>query len=145
MSGPVDGIGIDSWAIDYGLLDAEGGCSGRRTPTGTARTDGVREKVVAELGEPALYDVTGIQQLPFNTLYQLVAARDSEAYAAAETLLLLPDLLAYWLTGRRVAERTNASTTQFFDATDARVGAAAARSPRPARRPAAAAASSPAR
>ncbi len=62
-----------------------------------------------------LYGITGIQQLPFNTLYQLVAAQGSAALEAAETLLLLPDLLAYWLTGRISAERTNASTTQLYD------------------------------
>ena len=116
-SGPVDSIGIDSWAIDYGLVDEDGRLLGAPYSHRDGRTDGVREKVVAELGEPALYDVTGIQQLPFNTLYQLVAARDTSAYSDAATLLLLPDLLAFWLTGNRVAERTNASTTQFYDAT----------------------------
>ncbi len=116
-SGPVDGIGVDSWAIDYGLLDADGRLLGAPYSHRDGRTDGVRERVVAELGESLLYDVTGIQQLPFNTLYQLVAAKDSEEYADATTLLLLPDLISYWLTGRRVAERTNASTTQFLDAT----------------------------
>ena len=114
--GPVDGIGIDSWAIDYGLLDSEGRLLGAPYSHRDGRTDGVREKVVADVGEALLYDVTGIQQLPFNTLYQLVEARDSEELRRAETLLLLPDLIAYWLTGRRVAERTNASTTQLLDA-----------------------------
>jgi rhamnulokinase len=116
-TGPVDSIGIDSWAVDYGLLDADGMLLGAPYSHRDSRTDGIREKVVAELGESMLYDVTGIQQLPFNTLYQLVAARDSAEYAAASTLLLLPDLLAYRLTGNQVAERTNASTTQFLDAT----------------------------
>jgi len=115
--GPVDSIGIDSWAVDYGLLDAEGRLLGAPYSHRDSRTDGIREKVVAELGESTSYDVTGIQQLPFNTLYQLIAARDSAEYAAASTLLLLPDLLAHRLTGNRVAERTNASTTQFLDAT----------------------------
>src|SRR4051794_3761565 len=114
--GPVDGIGIDSWGVDYGLLDAEGRLLGAPYSHRDGRTDGIREKVVAELGESTLYDVTGIQQLPFNTLYQLVAARDSADYAAASTLLLLPDLLAHRLTGHAVAERTNASTTQYLDA-----------------------------
>jgi rhamnulokinase len=116
-TGPVDSIGIDSWAVDYGLLDADGTLLGAPYSHRDSRTDGIREKVVAELGESMLYDVTGIQQLPFNTLYQLVAARDSAEYEAASTLLLLPDLLSYRLTGNQVAERTNASTTQFLDAT----------------------------
>ena len=62
-----------------------------------------------------LYSVTGLQQLPFSTLYQLVAARGTAALESAQTLLLLPDLLAYWLTGEIGAERTNASTTQLYD------------------------------
>ena len=115
--GVVDGIGIDSWAVDYGLLDDEGRLLGAPYSHRDARTDGVREKVVAEVGETRLYGVTGLQQLPFNTLYQLVAAQGTPEYTHAASLLLLPDLLAYWLTGERGAERTNASTTQFYDAT----------------------------
>ena len=119
-SGPVDGIGIDSWAIDYGLLDADGQLLGDPFSHRDSRTDGVAERVVAEVGEEALYDETGLQQLPFNTLYQLVAARESERGAdelrRASTMLLIPDLLGFWLTGRVGAERTNASTTQLYGA-----------------------------
>ncbi len=114
-TGPLDGIGIDSWAIDYGLLDRDGQLLGLPFSHRDPRTDGVAEKVVAELGAAELYATTGIQQLPFNTLYQLVAARGTAALEAAETLLLLPDLLGYWLTGAIGAERTNASTTQLYD------------------------------
>ena len=74
------------------------------------------ERVVARVGAERLYDVTGIQQLPFNTLYQLVAGQDSSSYLQAATLLLLPDLFGFWLTGQVGAERTNASTTQCYDA-----------------------------
>lgn len=115
-TGPLHGIGIDSWAIDYGLLDRDGLLLGPVFSHRDSRTDGVAEKVVAELGAGALYAATGIQQLPFNTLYQLVAARGTAAFESAETLLLLPDLLGYWLTGAVGAERTNASTTQLYDA-----------------------------
>ena len=114
-TGPLNGIGIDSWAIDYGLLDRDGQLLGLPYSHRDARTDGVAEKVVAEVGAGQLYATTGIQQLSFNTLYQLVAARQSAALEAAETLLLLPDLLGYWLTGTVGAERTNASTTQLYD------------------------------
>jgi len=114
-TGPLHGVGIDSWAVDYGLLDRDGLLLGSVFSHRDPRTDGVAEKVVAELGPGRLYDTTGIQQLPFNTLYQLVAARGSAALEAAETLLLLPDLLGYWLTGAVGAERTNASTTQLYD------------------------------
>ncbi len=113
-SGPVDGIGIDSWAIDYGLLDASGQLLGDPFSHRDSRTDGVMEDVVAQVGADALYAETGMQQLPFNTLYQLVA--DQDALAAAATLLLVPDLLGFWLTGHAGAERTNASTTQFYGA-----------------------------
>lgn len=114
-TGPVDGIGIDSWAVDYGLLDRDGQLLGNVFSHRDPRVDGVAAKVVAEVGAAELYDITGIQQLPFNTLYQLVAARETPPLEAAENLLLLPDLLGYWLTGAVGAERTNASTTQLYD------------------------------
>jgi rhamnulokinase len=80
------------------------------------RTDGVPEQVWARVPEADLYAVTGIQQLPFNTIYQLAAAAGTPQLAAARTLLMIPDLLIYWLTGHTGAERTNASTTQLYDA-----------------------------
>jgi sugar (pentulose or hexulose) kinase len=113
--GRVDGIGIDSWAVDYGLLDADGVLLGRPHSHRDHRTDGVGERVVAEVGAAELYAVNGLQQLPFNTIYQLVAARGTPELEAARTLLLLPDLLGYWLTGEVGAERTNASTTGLYD------------------------------
>ena len=103
-SGPVDGIGIDSWAIDYGLIDADGELLGDPFSHRDSRTDGVAERVVAKIGEEALYDETGLQRLPFNTLYQLVAAHENEQGAdelhRATTMLLIPDLLGFWLTGK---------------------------------------------
>lgn len=112
-AGAVDGIGIDSWAVDYGLLDASGALLGNPVHHRDARTDGVPEKVAASISARELYDVTGLQQLRFNTLYQLVSEPDR--LAAAHTMLLIPDLLNYWLTGEIGAERTNASTTQLYD------------------------------
>jgi sugar (pentulose or hexulose) kinase len=114
-TGRVDGVGIDSWAVDYGLLDERGVLLGRPHSHRDRRTDGVGERVVAEVGAAALYAVNGLQQLPFNTIYQLVAARGTPELEAARTLLLLPDLLGYWLTGELGAERTNASTTGLYD------------------------------
>ncbi|MEU0315759.1 rhamnulokinase family protein [Nocardioides sp. NPDC006273] len=114
-TGPLHGIGIDSWAIDHGLLDHDGQLLGQVFSHRDTRVEGVAEKVLAQIGAATLYGTTGIQQLPFNTLYQLVAARGTAALAAAETMLLLPDLLGYWLTGAIGAERTNASTTQLYD------------------------------
>ncbi|MGY0540520.1 rhamnulokinase [Nocardioides sp. YJ-D4] len=114
-TGPLHGIGIDSWAIDHGLLDHDGQLLGQVFSHRDARVEGIAEKIVAQIGAATLYGTTGIQQLPFNTIYQLVAARGTTALDNAETMLLLPDLLGYWLTGAIGAERTNASTTQLYD------------------------------
>ncbi|MDQ7906613.1 rhamnulokinase family protein [Phytohabitans sp. ZYX-F-186] len=108
-------VGIDSWAVDYGLLDRDGALLGNPVHYRDARTDGVMETVVAKLGAEWLYATTGLQLLPFNTLFQLAAAADTPAVAAAERMLLIPDLLSYWLTGVAGTEVTNASTTQLLD------------------------------
>jgi sugar (pentulose or hexulose) kinase len=110
------GVGIDSWGVDYGLLDSAGTLLGNPVHYRDGRTDGVPEQVWARVPEAELYAVTGIQQLPFNTVYQLAAAAGTPQLAAARTLLMIPDLLIYWLTGEAGAERTNASTTQLYDA-----------------------------
>ncbi|MET8851017.1 rhamnulokinase family protein [Amycolatopsis sp. NPDC004625] len=112
-AGRLDGIGIDSWAVDYGLLDDRGVLLGNPVHYRDSRTDGVPASVAAAISARALYDVTGLQQLPFNTLYQLVS--EGDRLSAASTMLLIPDLLNYWLTGSIGAERTNASTTQLYD------------------------------
>lgn len=115
-SNPLHGIGIDSWAIDYGLLDAGGALIGNPVSYRDTRTDGVMDTVLAGVGAAAMYATTGLQNLPFNTIYQLVSARATPALRAADRLLLMPDLLGYWLTGEVGAELTNASTTQLLDA-----------------------------
>ncbi|GAA4601539.1 rhamnulokinase [Actinoplanes octamycinicus] len=108
-AGPVDSIGIDSWAVDYGLIDASGALLGNPVHYRDARTDGIADRV------RDLYPVSGLQKLPFNTVYQLLAAAGTPQYRAAATLLMIPDLLAYWLTGEIGAEYTNASTTGLLD------------------------------
>jgi sugar (pentulose or hexulose) kinase len=115
LAGPVDGIGIDSWAVDYGLLDATGALLGNPVHYRDSRTDGVPARVAAVLAEEKLYALTGLQKQPFNTIYQLVAAAGTPQLQAAQRLLLIPDLIAYWLTGEPGAEFTNASTTQLLD------------------------------
>ncbi|KRF37892.1 carbohydrate kinase [Nocardioides sp. Soil805] len=114
-SGPLHGIGIDSWAVDYGLLDRDGELLGNPYSHRDARTAGVPERVARQVSPQELYAVSGLQELPFNTVFQLYAARGTAALEAADSLLLLPDLLGYWLTGRIGAERTNASTTGLLD------------------------------
>ncbi|OIK04197.1 rhamnulokinase [Streptomyces monashensis] len=114
-AGQVASVGIDSWAVDYGLLDADGALLGNPVHYRDARTEGVAEKVWATVPAGELYAATGIQYAPFNTLYQLTAARASHQLAHAERLLLIPDLLSHWLTGEQGTELTNASTTQLID------------------------------
>lgn len=103
-------IGIDSWAVDYGLLR-----NGRLVNAPYSYRDernaaGVAE-VHARVAPEELYRRNGLQHLPFNTLFQLTADRLGGTLEIADGFLLVPDLFAYWLTGRAVAERTNASTT----------------------------------
>lgn len=110
-AGPVDGIGIDSWAVDYGLLDTDGALLGNPVHYRDERTAAARENL-ERLGARELYATTGLQFLPFNTIHQLAAER---RLGLAHRLLMVPDLLAYWLTGEHGAEVTNASTTQLLD------------------------------
>ncbi|MFF6996807.1 rhamnulokinase family protein [Streptomyces sp. NPDC008313] len=114
-AGPVDSVGIDGWAVDYGLLDADGALLGSPVHYRDARTEGVARRVWETVPPAELYTATGLQYAPFNTLYQLVAARGTAQLAAARRLLLVPDLLTYWLTGEPGTELTNASTTQLID------------------------------
>jgi rhamnulokinase len=116
----VASVAIDSWAVDYGLLDADGAQLGPVHAYRSARTDGVMERVAATIGRQRIYDVTGIQFLPFNTLYQLEAARTSGDYLAASRFLMLPDLLNHALCGSTTNEITNASTTQLLDVVERR-------------------------
>ncbi|WP_127499951.1 rhamnulokinase [Actinoplanes solisilvae] len=110
-AGPVESIGIDSWAVDYGLLDASGALLGNPVHYRDGRTDNVRLTV----GDEKLYEISGLQKLPFNTIYQLAAAQGTPQFEIAQQMLLIPDLLAYWLTGEMGAEYTNASTTGLLD------------------------------
>ncbi|MER7200527.1 rhamnulokinase family protein, partial [Streptomyces sp. NPDC000188] len=113
--GRLASVGIDSWAVDYGLLDADGALLGQPVHYRDGRTEGVAEKVWASVPAAELYAATGLQYAPFNTLYQLVAAQGSAQLAASRRLLLIPDLISYWLTGEQGTEVTNASTTQLID------------------------------
>ncbi|GII77076.1 rhamnulokinase [Sphaerisporangium rufum] len=111
-AGPVDSVGIDSWAVDYGLLDGDGRLIGNPVHYRDARTAGIMEAVSARIGAATLYRIGGLQFLPFNTVYQLLA---EPALDRAHAMLLIPDLLAFWLTGAIGAEATNASTTGLYD------------------------------
>jgi rhamnulokinase len=108
--------------VDFALLDTAGVLLGNPYNYRDRRTDGMLDVVDRQLPAERLYALTGIQRLPINTLYQLASMRHSgdPQLEAAGTLLLMPDLFHYWLTGRKVAEYTNATTTQFFDAHERR-------------------------
>ena len=112
VAGRLDGIGIDSWAVDYGLLDADGRLLGNPVHYRDARTDAVVGKALDTVSAQDSYAATGIAFQPFNTVFQLVA----EGERRAATALLIPDLIAFWLTGRAGTEITNASTTGLLDA-----------------------------
>ena len=109
-AGPdLDSIGIDTWAVDYALLSSAGDLLANPVHYRDSRTDGVMDRVRSAI--PDLYELTGIQFLPFNTLYQLAA---QPLPADAAHALLIPDLLAWSLTGVARTEITNASTTQLL-------------------------------
>jgi rhamnulokinase len=109
-------IGVDTWGLDYGLIDKRGQLLGKPFHYRDRRTHGMLENVTGLLGRKTVYDSTGVQFLPFNTLYQLAAEKaGSDSLDRADGLLFIADLINYWLTGRRVNERTIASTSQFYD------------------------------
>jgi rhamnulokinase len=109
-------VGVDSWGVDYGLVDGDGRLLGPPFHYRDERTAGCMAELDQVVGLGPLYEATGTQAMPFNTICQLMAERDSTAYRAASHLLMVPDLLAYLLTGQRRLERTIASTTQLVDA-----------------------------
>ena len=111
----VESLGIDTWAVDYGLLDDDGRLLAEPVAYRDDRTGDAVERVHALLDPETLFAENGLQFLPFNTLYQLEAERDGALWQRARHVVLLPDLLAYWLTGQLRTELTNASTTGLLD------------------------------
>lgn len=109
----ITSIGIDSWAVDYALM-AGGRMLGEPFHYRDERTARGVAAVHAVVPPDELYAASGLQHLPFNTVFQL-AAEPPARLAEADTMLLIPDLVAFWLTGRAVAEVTNASTTALLD------------------------------
>ena len=108
-------MGIDTWAVDYALLDEDDKILGDLYSYRDHRNDGMDDRVKEFIGEEELYLRTGIQKQPFNTIYQLMAHRvyEKELLEKAKTLLMVPDYFHFLLTGNKVAEYTNASTTQL--------------------------------
>jgi len=113
--GPITSVGIDSWAVDYGIINKKGEVIGAPHCYRDGRTDGLMAKLKAELGVEYIYSRTGIQFIFFNTMYQLVAEKSSAIYSDADKFLMVPDLLNYLLCGAISTEITNASTTQLLN------------------------------
>lgn len=114
--GALAGVGIDTWGVDYGLLDAELRLLGIPYHYRDTRTEGMIELAAERLAPAQRYASTGTQTMPINTIFQLLAERDGAALQAAEHIALIPDLLGLWLTGTLVNESTIASTTGLLDA-----------------------------
>jgi rhamnulokinase len=113
----LDGIGCDTWGVDFGLIANDGSLLGNPVHYRDSRTDGMIEEACKIVSREEIYRMTGIAFHPFNTLYQLLALTRSKASVlnAAESLLLMGDLFAYLLCGVKSCDYTNASTTQLLD------------------------------
>jgi rhamnulokinase len=117
-AGSIDSVGVDSWGIDFGMLDRRGRLLQNPVHYRDARRAAAVEAALSAVPARELYERTGIQHLPINTIFELAAlAADADpVLEVAETLLLIPDLMHYWLGGRPAVEQTNATTTQCWDA-----------------------------
>jgi rhamnulokinase len=116
--GELAGIGVDTWGVDFGLLDHNDQLIGNPIHYRDSRHDGMIDYAASVVPKNEIYDSTGLQFLPFNTLYQLVALQQSASpqLEIAKTLLFIPDLLHFWLSGVKKTEYTIASTSQMLDA-----------------------------
>ena len=113
----LDSIGIDTWGVDFGCIGADGALLGLPRCYRDPYTVGIPEKVYAKVPREQLYARTGIQIMNFNTIFQLYAQTEAgdEALAQADAILFMPDLLSYMLTGKKVCEYTDASTSGMMD------------------------------
>jgi len=113
----LDGIGIDTWGVDFGLLGADGSLCGNPRHYRDSRNNGMLEKVLSVVPREEIFAQTGVQFMQINTLIQLYAmkAAGDPALESARTLLMMPDLFSYWLTGVARSEVTIASTSQFYN------------------------------
>ncbi len=110
-------VGVDTWGVDCALLDANGSLLSNPRHYRDPRTQGMLEKAFARVPREEIYHQTGNQFEVFNTLYQLLATAEYEPdlLSAAHSLLMLPDLFHYWLSGERACEYTDATTTQCYN------------------------------
>jgi rhamnulokinase len=113
----LDGIGVDTWGVDFALLGSDGALLENPRHYRDARTNGIPDKAFKVVPREEIFAQTGIQVMQINTLYQLYAMRlaGAPALANARTLLMTPDLFNYWLTGVAKSELTIASTSQLYN------------------------------
>jgi len=113
---PIQSVGVDSWGVDYGLIDPDGNLLEDPVCYRDERTAGVMQRVCSRLPRTEIFTRTGIQFLEFNTIFQLYAHTQAGLPSSAVQLLLIPDLINFLLTSRAVTEYTNATTTQLVNA-----------------------------
>ena len=116
----LEGIGVDAWGVDYALLDSAHRVLGPPFHYRDRRTEGMIATVHAKVSRDTLYARTGIQTMPINTIYQLMAEADGPAAQVAERLAFVPDLFGLWMTGQLLNEATVASTSGLLGAADGR-------------------------
>lgn len=116
--GTIDSMGIDTWGVDFGLINKRGDLVGNPTHYRDSRTDGIPEEVFELLSKSDFYSKTGIQTMQINTVFQLYSMlkNDTETMSVADKLLFMPDLFSYFLTGAKKNEYTDASTSQMLNA-----------------------------
>lgn len=111
-------VGVDTWGVDFALIDRDGNLVGNPYCYRDARTDGMMDVAATYISAQELFEQTGgIQFMPINTVFQLLSMveQKSAQLDAADTFLMMPDLFNYWLTGRKVCEFTIATTSQFYN------------------------------
>lgn len=112
----IQSVGVDSWGVDYGLIDADGGLVESPVCYRDERTQGAMDQVFGQIPREVIFERTGIQFMPFNSLFQWFVHARQGINTDARTLLLIPDVINFFLTGERVTEYTNATTTQMINA-----------------------------
>ncbi len=115
--GGFDSIGIDTWGVDFGLLRKDGTLIENPIHYRDKRNDGMVERAKNYMSHEEMYDITGIQFMDFNTVFQLLSLKENRPYILeeADTLLFMPDLLAYMLSGVKSTEYSIATTSQIVD------------------------------
>lgn len=115
--GDIESVGVDTWGVDFGLIDEHGELISNPYHYRDSRTEGMIENCFRIIPQEELFNRTGLQIAPYNTIYQLLAMQDmkDKSLDIADTLLLMPDLINYMLTGEKVSEYTEVTTTQLYN------------------------------